>query len=487
MPVILCGGAGTGLWPLSRELYPKQLLSLTDDRSLLQNTLERCTSFPQATAPILICNEAHRFLVAEQLREIEVTPTAIILEPEGRNTAPAVALGALHAIAQDSDALLLVLPADHLLQDLDTFHMALEDAMLLAAQGLLVTFGVSPTHAETGYGYIEVGAATTTTTRHRARHRAKHRARHRGSTHIPRLVAQFVEKPDAATAEAYLATGKYLWNSGIFVFKAAVYREELDKHRPCMATLVTQAYQSASMDLDFIRVDQDTFKKCPSESMDYAVMESTDSAVVLPLESRWSDLGSWNALWRAAHKNEQNNSLVGDVLVSEVTDSYVRAEARLVAIIGMQHVVVVETADAVLVAPREKAQEVRQIVKQLKARQREEHIKHRRVYRPWGFYEVLDLGKNFQVKRINVTPGASLSLQIHQQRAEHWVVVRGVALVTTGEDTFELHENESSFVPVGVKHRLQNLTPDVLEIIEIQSGDYLGEDDIIRFDDEYGR
>ena len=471
MPVILCGGSGTGLWPLSRELYPKQLLSLTDDRSLLQNTLERCTLFAKATAPILICNEAHRFLVAEQLREIEVVPAAIILEPEGRNTAPAVGLGALHAIAQDRDALLLVLPADHLLQDLDTFHRALEEAMQLATQDLLVTFGVSPTHAETGYGYIEVGAAT----------------KHRGSTPIPRRVAQFVEKPDAATAEAYLATGKYLWNSGMFVFKAGVYMEELNKHRQGMATLVTEAYQSASMDLDFIRIDPATFKKCPSESLDYAVMESTDSAVVLPLESTWSDLGSWNALWRSANKNEQNNSLVGDVLVSEVTDSYVRAEARLVAIIGMRHVVVVETADAVLVAHREKAHEVRQVVKQLKDRQREEHIKHRRVYRPWGFYEVLDLGKNFQVKRINVTPGASLSLQIHQRRAEHWVVVRGVATVTSGEDIFELHENESSFVPVGIKHRLQNLTPDVLEIIEVQSGDYLGEDDIIRFDDEYGR
>ncbi len=471
IPVILCGGSGTGLWPLSRELYPKQLLSLADEHSLLQNTVQRCASFSASAAPILICNEAHRFLVAEQLREIEVTPAAIILEPEGRNTGPAVGLGALQAMEQDKDALLLVLPSDHLLQDLGAFHIALEQAMELAVQDALVTFGVPPTHAETGYGYIEVGAVTA----------------HRSTTDTARRVSNFVEKPDAATAEHYLATGNYLWNSGIFVFKARVYLEELRQQRQDMSRLVTEAYQSASVDMDFIRMDAATFKKCPSESIDYAVMEGTDSALVLPLEANWSDLGSWNALWRSAIKNEQNNSLVGDVLVTDVTDSYVRAEDRLVAIIGMSHVVVVETADAVLVAPRQKSQQVRQIVKQLKDRHREEHINHRKVYRPWGFYETLDAGKNFQVKRINVTPGASLSLQIHQQRAEHWVVVRGVATVTRDEDIFELHENESSFVPVGIKHRLQNLTAEALEIIEVQSGDYLGEDDIIRFDDEYGR
>ena len=456
------------LWPLSRALYPKQLLSLIDEHSLLQNTVLRCLSHSGLSAPILVCNQAHRFLVAEQLRAIETQPAAIILEPEGRNTAPAIALGALAAMAQDEDAIVVVLPSDHVLSRTDVFYHCLQQAIQHATGGALVTFGVTPVRAETGFGYIQAGAAVA-------------------GADAGYHVSNFVEKPDAATAAAYLASGHYFWNSGMFVFKAGTFLAELHHQRPDMAVCVTQAYQGASRDMNFVRVDEALFESCASESIDYAVMEGAESAVVIPLDAGWSDIGSWRELWRSSLQDSRNNALVGDVLVKDVAGSYVRAEHRLVSVIGLNDVVVVETPDAVLVASSAESEQVKQIVEELNVRDREEPVTHRRVYRPWGYFESVDRGENFKVKRINVSPGASLSLQLHRHRVEHWVVVRGVATVTRDETVFELQENESTFIPVGVKHRLQNLSGQVLEVIEVQSGNYLEEDDIVRFDDEYGR
>ena len=465
IPVILCGGAGTRLWPLSRELYPKQLLALVDEFSLLQNTVTRCAGHPDVTDPVLVCNEEHRFLVAEQLREIGVSPSKIILEPEGRNTAPAVALAAHEVLKQDDDAVLVILPSDHVIREPEVFLGVLSQAIELAKTDALVTFGVVPDKAETGYGYIRKGLAVEEAFK----------------------VDTFVEKPDVATANEFFRSGEYYWNSGMFVFKASAYLRELEQQKPEIARAMAIATQKASRDLDFTRVDADAFKASPSDSIDYAVMEHTTQAMVVPLDAGWSDIGSWDALWEISAKDTNNNTLVGDVVVNGVENSYVWSENRLVSVIGLNDVVVVETADAVMVAALDQAQDVKAVVKRLKDEEREERTFHRKVYRPWGYYEGLDAGPAFQVKRLGVNPGASLSLQLHHHRAEHWVVVNGVATVTIGEKVFTLNNNESCYIPAETKHRLQNLTEEPLEIVEVQSGAYLGEDDIVRFDDHYGR
>ena len=465
IPVILCGGAGTRLWPLSRELYPKQLLALVDDYSLLQNTVTRCAGHPDVTAPMLVCNEEHRFLVAEQLREIEVEASRIILEPEGRNTAPAVALAAHEAMKTDDDAILVVLPSDHVIHKTTLFLEALTTAIDLAKDDALVTFGVVPDKPETGYGYIKKGMATGAAFK----------------------VDKFVEKPDVATASDFLQSGLYCWNSGMFVFKASAYLKELAAQTPRIAEAMAKATANASADLDFTRVNAEAFKSSPSDSIDYAVMEHTADALVVPLDAGWSDIGSWDALWQISEKDEHNNTLVGDAVVHDVEGSLVWSESRLVSVVGLKDVIVVETADAVMVASQDQAQDVKSIVNHLKGSGRIERTFHRKVYRPWGYYEGLDAGPAFQVKRLGVNPGASLSLQLHHHRAEHWVVLSGVATVTVGEKVFDLNPNESCYIPLETRHRLQNLTEEPLEIIEVQSGSYLGEDDIVRFEDNYGR
>ena len=465
IPVILCGGAGTRLWPLSRELYPKQLLALVDDYSLLQNTVTRCAGHPDVTAPMLVCNEEHRFLVAEQLREIEVEASRIILEPEGRNTAPAVALAAHEAMKTDDDAILVILPSDHVIHKTTLFLEALTTAIDLAKDDALVTFGVVPDKPETGYGYIKKGMATGAAFK----------------------VDKFVEKPDVATASDFLQSGLYCWNSGMFVFKASAYLKELAAQTPRIAEAMAKATANASADLDFTRVNAEAFKSSPSDSIDYAVMEHTADALVVPLDAGWSDIGSWDALWQISEKDEHNNTLVGDAVVHDVEGSLVWSESRLVSVVGLKDVIVVETADAVMVASQDQAQDVKSIVNHLKGSGRIERTFHQKVYRPWGYYEGLDAGPAFQVKRLGVNPGASLSLQLHHHRAEHWVVVSGVATVTVGEKVFDLNPNESCYIPLETRHRLQNLTEEPLEIIEVQSGSYLGEDDIVRFEDNYGR
>ena len=465
IPVILCGGAGTRLWPLSRELYPKQLLALVDDYSLLQNTITRCAGHPDVTAPMLVCNEEHRFLVAEQLRKIEVEASRIILEPEGRNTAPAVALAAHEAMKTDDDAILVVLPSDHVIHKTTLFLEALTTAIDLAKDDALVTFGVVPDKPETGYGYIKKGMATGAAFK----------------------VDKFVEKPDVATASEFFQSGLYYWNSGMFVFKASAYLKELAVQTPRIAEAMAKATANASADLDFTRVNAEAFKSSPADSIDYAVMEHTADALVVPLDAGWSDIGSWDALWQISEKDEHNNTLVGDAVVHGVEGSLVWSESRLVSVVGLKDVIVVETADAVMVASQDQAQDVKSIVNQLKGSGRIERTFHQKVYRPWGYYEGLDAGPAFQVKRLGVNPGASLSLQLHHHRAEHWVVVNGIATVTVGEKVFDLNPNESCYIPLETRHRLQNLTEEPLEIIEVQSGSYLGEDDIVRFEDNYGR
>jgi len=470
IPVILSGGSGSRLWPLSRESYPKQFLPLTSDQSMLCETLQRLQGLEALSQPIVVCNEQHRFLVAEQLRGMDVKPQAIILEPEGRNTAPAVALAALAALEQDEDALMLVLPADHVIDDVAAFHQSLMVASQSAYEGKLVTFGIVPIAPETGYGYIKANERYDTSTSIRAL-----------------SVKQFVEKPDAATAESYLASGDYFWNSGMFMFKASCYLEELKQHAATMLNLCEQAYVGAKCDMDFVRLNNNEFLKIQGDSIDYAVMEKTDKAVVVPLDAGWNDIGSWSSLSDVSDKDDQANVVSGDVLMEDSNNCYVRSEHRLVAALGIQDQVIIETADAVLVASRDKAQDVKRIVERLKLDSRSERLHHRRVFRPWGNYESIDEGKRFLVKRIVVNPGASLSLQMHEHRAEHWVVVKGTAKVTRGEEMLELHEDESTYIPVGMKHRLENLTEVPLEIIEVQTGGYLGEDDIVRFDDIYGR
>ncbi|ALG67075.1 mannose-1-phosphate guanylyltransferase/mannose-6-phosphate isomerase [Beggiatoa leptomitoformis] len=467
IPVILSGGVGSRLWPLSREHYPKQLLALVGDKTLLQNTILRLQGLVEPLHPLMVCNESHRFLVAEQLRTIEICANNILLEPIGRNTAPAVAVAALQAIQQYPDALLLVLPADHLINATERFCETLKQAIPLAEANYLVTFGIVPDCPETGYGYIKA---------------AQQIAQTAGFT-----VEKFVEKPNLAIAQDYVASGEYYWNSGMFLFKAKRYLEELEKFAPAIFTACQQALTHAVQDKDFLRLDAEYFRECPSDSIDYAVMEHTESAAILPLDAGWSDVGAWSALWAVSSHDAQGNVLLGDVIAENVQNSYLRAEHRLLAAIGLDNHIVIETADAVLVAHKDHVQDVKKIVTHLKASARQEADLHRKVHRPWGTYENIDVESRFQVKRIMVKPGSSLSLQMHHHRSEHWIVVKGTAKVTCGEETFLLTENQSTYIPLGVKHRLENTGKIPLEIVEIQSGAYLGEDDIVRFEDIYGR
>ena len=467
-PVILSGGAGTRLWPLSRAVLPKQLLPLVGDKTMLQDTALRVANWPGVMAPLVVCGNDHRFMVAEQLRQIGVTPLGILLEPVGRNTAPAVAAAAHHLKAIDPEAVMLVLPADHVIENNAAFRDAVERAITLVGQGALATFGIVPKTPETGYGYIRRGEQVANC----------------GECF---KVARFVEKPDLETAQGFLAEGGYYWNSGMFMFQADRYLAELQQHAPSIAASASQAMQSAYRDLDFCRLDEASFAACPSDSIDYAVMEHTRDAAVVPADIGWNDVGSWSALWEVQPKDANGNAQRGDVYLDGVKNSLVRAESRIVAVVGVEDLVVVETQDAVLVAHKDQVQRVKQVVDHLKAKSRTEHLHHTRVYRPWGHYEGIDAGDRFQVKRITVKPGAALSLQKHHKRAEHWIVVSGVAEVTCDDRVFDLHENQSTFIPLGSVHRLRNRGAEPVELIEVQSGSYLGEDDIVRLEDVYGR
>ncbi len=468
VPVILSGGSGTRLWPLSREFYPKQFLPLVGERTMVQETALRAAGLPDAAGPIVICNEEHRFMMAEQLRQVGVTPQAIVLEPVGRNTAPAVALAAMAALeraGQGDDPLLLVLPADHVIRDVAAFRRAVVEALPAARDGRLVTFGIVPTQPETGYGYILKGKGA-------------------GAV-VP--VARFVEKPDAARAAEFVASGEYLWNSGMFLLSARRYLDELARLAPAIREACQKAYAAAARDLDFTRLPREQFAACPSDSIDYAVMEKTGHAAVIPLEAGWSDVGSWASLQDALPTDGSRNVTRGDVVSVDTENCLLYSSSRLVAAVGLAGHVVVETKDAVLVAPRERVQDVKLLVQKLKQEGRSEPGLHREVFRPWGSYDSLDSGERFQVKRLTVKPGASISLQMHHHRAEHWVVVSGTARITRGEETFLLSENESTFIPIGATHRIDNPGKVPLHIVEVQSGSYLGEDDIVRFEDRYGR
>jgi mannose-1-phosphate guanylyltransferase/mannose-6-phosphate isomerase len=465
IPVILSGGAGTRLWPLSRAMYPKQLLPLFGENTMLQDTVLRVSAVAETGLVICVCNDDHRFLVAEQLRHIDAGGT-IILEPFGRNTAPAAAVAALMLVEQHPDSLMLIMPADHVILDTEAFAASIQSARSTAEKGRLVTFGIVPDAPETGYGYIRAVA---------------------GSEGAIRPVAEFVEKPSRERAESYVASGDYFWNSGMFMFRPEVYLAELEASSPEMLVACRKALENARRDLDFLRLDSEAFKACPSDSIDYAVMEKTANAAVVPMQAGWSDVGAWSALWSVHDRDAEGNVKRGDVLTHEVRNSYIHSTSRLVAAVGLEDHVIVETADAVLVASKERVQEVKAIVEQLRLQEREEPLIHRRVYRPWGSYETVDEGERFKVKRITVKPGAALSLQLHHHRAEHWVVVTGKALVTVGEKQVPLEANESIYIPVEEKHRLENPGAAPLELIEVQSGGYLGEDDIVRFEDHYGR
>jgi mannose-1-phosphate guanylyltransferase/mannose-1-phosphate guanylyltransferase/mannose-6-phosphate isomerase len=467
-PVILSGGSGTRLWPLSRQALPKQLLPLASRRSMLQETILRLAGLPELAAPLMICNDEHRFMIAEQMREIEVAPSAIVLEPVGRNTAPAVAVAALKLEQLDENALMLVLPADHLISDVAAFHQAVQVAQSAARSGHLATFGIVAGTPETGYGYIRRGDA------------------------LPGMagaysVAAFVEKPDRATAESYVASGEYYWNSGMFLFQTRDYLAELQACRPDILAACRNALMRAKVDLDFVRLDREAFTACPADSIDYAVMEHTRRAAVVPADIGWNDIGAWSALWEVGEKDEAGNVVRGDVLLDGARNNFVRAESRLVAALGVENLVVVETADAVLVAHKDQVQDVKRIVERLKRENRYEHLTHTKVFRPWGWYEGIDEGERFQVKRIMVKPGEKLSLQMHHHRAEHWVVVSGTAKVICDDEVKLVTENQSTFIPLGGRHRLENPGKLPLHLIEVQSGPYLGEDDIVRFEDIYKR
>jgi mannose-1-phosphate guanylyltransferase/mannose-6-phosphate isomerase len=467
IPMILSGGSGTRLWPVSRRNLPKQFLSLTGSDTLFQQTLGRALRLPGTASPIVVAADDHRFLAAEQLQELRINDASILLEPVARNTAPAIAVGALRALQKSPDAVVLVLPADHLIGDDTSFSDAVARALPLAEQGWLVTFGIRPDRAETGFGYIQRGAALS------------------GETF---QVKQFVEKPNMDVAEGYVSSGEFDWNSGMFLFKASRYLEELGLHEPAMLAAATAAFEGANTDLDFIRLEKAAFESAPNDSIDYAVMEKTSRAAVVPVTCGWSDIGSWDALWLAAEKDANGNHAEGDVITVDTTGSLIRSHDRhLVATVGLDDVVVVTTPDATLVARRDKSQDVKRVVDELKKAGRTEHDLHRVVRRPWGSYDSLENGDRFQVKRIVVKPGAALSLQMHHHRAEHWIVVKGVAEVTCDDKVFLLAENQSTYLPLGSKHRLRNPGKVPVELIEVQSGSYLGEDDIVRFDDVYGR
>ncbi len=479
-PVVLSGGSGTRLWPLSREKYPKQLLSLVGDDSLLQATVRRVIGTPRVTltAPMVVCNEEYRFVIAEQLRLLG-TEGSVVLEPFGRNTAPALTLAALAAIQNTADPVLLVMPADHVITQTTAFQDVVSRGAALAASGAVVTFGITPDAPETGYGYIQSGVAFDT-----------------AADPSARVIARFVEKPDLATAQSYLAAGNYLWNSGLFMMRASVWLAALGNCRADILAACQAAWDAGKTDGEFVRVGREAFAACPSDSIDYAVMEriaantqagALPAGVVLPLDAGWSDVGAWDALWQVLPKDAQGNVAQGDVLLQDCANTLALSEGRLVACVGVSDLVVVETADAILVSHKDKTQDVKKIVDRLKNQKRAEGSIHRKVFRPWGWYDGVDAGARFQVKRIVVKPGGTLSLQMHHHRAEHWIVVSGTAKVTKGDETFLLSENQSTFIPLGTTHRLENPGRVALEMIEVQSGSYLGEDDIVRFEDVYGR
>jgi len=466
IPVILSGGSGTRLWPLSRKQYPKQYLPLAGDNTMLQETILRLNGLDNLADPIIICNTDHRFLVAEQCQQIDIKNPIILLEPVGRNTAPAITVAALQSLKETDDAVLLVLSADHVIQDVESFHQAINIASQKAQEGKLATFGIVPTDANTGYGYIKSSKESI------------------DSAH---KVEEFVEKPDLETAESYLEQGNYLWNSGMFMFKAATLIDELTTHSPDIVKAVGDAVNNAKQDLDFIRLDKQAFESSPSDSIDYALMEKSDNVVVVPLDAQWNDIGAWSALHDIGTKDANGNVIKGDVIAQDTTNTYINANHHMVTTIGVDNLIVVDTPDATFIATQDKAQEVKSIVESLQASGRCEGAAHRKVYRPWGWYDSIESGKHFQVKRLHVNPGAKLSLQMHHKRAEHWVVVSGIATAINGEEVLTLKEGDSTYIPIGTTHALENKTNEPLEIIEVQSGVYLGEDDIVRFEDIYGR
>lgn len=475
IPVILSGGSGTRLWPMSRKLYPKQFLALAGDATMFQKTVQRAAGLASpgvdVAAPVVVCNEEHRFLAAEQLRQIGVNPAAIILEPLGRNTAPAAAVAAMVTRGLEDygpETYLLILPADHVIENDAAFAKAVATGLQAAGQGRLVTFGIAPQYAETGFGYIEQGQPLA-------------------GVDGAFAVSAFREKPDAGTAQEYVESGRFHWNSGIFLFQAEQYLRELQQHVPAMVQSCSMALEQAGQDLDFTRLDKESFASCVDDSIDYAVMERTSAAAVVPMDPGWSDVGSWRALWDIGQKNDEGNVFKGDVLAHDTEGTYVHAGSRMVATVGVRDLVIVETSDALLVAHKDRVQDVKHIVGQLARKERSEAVIHRKVYRPWGAYEGIDMGDGFQVKRITVNPGATLSLQMHHHRAEHWVVVRGTAVITKGDEDILLSEDQSTYIPLGTVHRLHNPGKIPLELIEVQTGNYLGEDDIVRLEDVYGR
>ena len=466
IPVILSGGSGTRLWPLSRKQYPKQYLPLAGDNTMLQETILRLNGLDSLADPIIVCNADHRFLVAEQCQQIDIKNPTILLEPVGRNTAPAIVAAALQSIRDTNDAVLLILSADHVIQDIEAFHQAINIASNQAQEGKLATFGIVPTDANTGYGYIKSSDESIN-----------------GSY----KVKEFVEKPNLETAQTYLEQGNYFWNSGMFMFKADTLIDELTTYSPDIVKLVSDAVNNAKQDLDYIRLDKQAFESSPSDSIDYALMEKSDNVVVVPLDAGWSDVGSWSTLYDIGVKDSSGNVLKGDVIAKDTTNTYIYASHHMIATVGVDNLVVIDTPDATFIASQDKAHEVKSIVKSLQKKGRDEAYSNRKVYRPWGWYDSIEVGKYFQVKRLHVNPGAKLSLQMHHKRAEHWVVVSGTATAINGEAVLTLTEGDSTYIPVGTTHGLENKTNEQLEIIEVQSGTYLGEDDIVRFEDIYGR
>jgi len=473
-PVILAGGGGTRLWPLSREHYPKQFLKLFDDNTLLQNTLLRLNGLNAAVEvldPVIICNEAHRFLVAEQSAQISRNVSRIILEPKGRNTAPALTVASLNK----DDAIIIMMPADHIIAKVDLFHEAINAGIEMAEKNYLVTFGIKPNAPETGYGYIHIADEIQSI-----------------NNQMIYALSGFTEKPEQSIAEEYLSSGDYLWNSGIFMMKASVWLEKIKQFQPLIHDACVDAFNKGETDGLFFRLDEESFLKSPDDSIDYAVMEklvqkSDAGLAVIPVDVGWSDVGAWSSVWDINDKDSNNNHIEGDVIAEQTRNCLIRSERGLIVTIGCEDMVIIDTDDAIMIADKDKTQDVKKIVEKLKKENRSESLTHRKVYRPWGSYDSIDMGETFQAKRLIVNPGKKLSLQSHAKRAEHWVVVKGVATVTKGEEQFLLHENESTYIPLGVKHRLENASDDLLEIIEVQSGSYLGEDDIVRFDDDFGR
>jgi mannose-1-phosphate guanylyltransferase/mannose-6-phosphate isomerase len=466
IPVILSGGSGTRLWPLSRKEYPKQYLPLAGDNTMLQETILRLSGLDNLADPIIVCNADHRFLVAEQCQQIDIKNPTILLEPAGRNTAPAIAAAALQSLKTSDDAVLLILSADHVIQDIAAFHEAINIASSQAQEGKLATFGIVPTDANIGYGYIKSS---------------------KNNADGAYKVEEFVEKPDLETAQTYLEQGNYLWNSGMFMFKADVLIDELTKHSPDIVKAVSSAVKDATQDLDFIRLEEQSFALSPGDSIDYALMEKSINVVVVPLDAQWNDIGSWSALYDIGAKDSSGNVLKGDVTAQDTTNTYIYASHHMVTAVGVDNLVVIDTPDATFIASQDKAHEVKSIVESLQKKGRDEAHSNRKVYRPWGWYDSIEVGVHFQVKRLHVNPGAKLSLQMHHQRAEHWVVVSGTATAINGEEILTLTEGDSTYIPVGTTHGLENKTNEQLEIIEVQSGTYLGEDDIVRFEDIYGR